>query len=107
MSLPFETFYKSENRKVEFILDFPVFNQGESEEQKKAKKKKKSHWNAFNLVPDTETYGAVTGTKYSHKILCEFAANGDYALFHRLYNDTPVSEVWEYLALRKAVNYES
>lgn len=66
---------------------------------------KKGYWNAFNLVPTIEEVGIALGSKYFNKVLCEFAANGNASEFHRLYNDIVSSEVWEYIAIRTAVNY--
>jgi hypothetical protein len=40
--------------------------------------------------------------EYKHKMICEFIANGDYGLYKKLYEDSEASEVWDYLAIRRA-----
>lgn len=68
------------------------------------KKKKKSHWNAFNLLPN-EDYGDYEASMYAHKAIAMMAANNDRDLYIKLYEDVPESEVWDFLAVNSAVNY--
>lgn len=90
---------ESDDDLIRFTNSFEAF------EQAKANHEKKSYWNAFNLVPTAEEVGIALGSKYFNKVICEFAANGNASEFHRLYNDVNASEVWEYIAIRTAVNY--
>ena len=93
-----------ESKRIAWICNFPAFLVKPKNENKD-EEKKVSKWNAFNLVPDKEMYNERLGVQYTHKVICELVSNGSYDIFEKLYNEKYPSEVWEMLAIRKAVNY--
>jgi len=80
-------------------MNFAVWSVKKSEEQKP------KYWNPYNLLADRKTFGVVMYMEYYYKLLCEFISDGDFTLFKKLYEDTNESEVWDYMAIRKAVTY--
>jgi hypothetical protein len=67
--------------------------------------KEKKFWNAFNLVPTVESDGMAKGMEWNHKIFCQYAANGNFQDYERLYKEVPASDVFDYLTGLKAINY--
>lgn len=102
----FEKIIKSDNSKCKRIQSYNVFSvlKAKAEAERRKNKKKKSPWNAFNLLPN-EDYGEYEGQVYYHRAICMMAANHDINVFERLYKEVPESEVWDFLAIDSAVNY--
>lgn len=98
----FEDILKSELELIEEIREWPAF----SVVKKGNEKKKKSYWNAFNLVPNTEDDGLVKGSEYTNKVICKFAENAGLHSYKEYYESFSMTEVWEELALNRAINYE-
>ena len=69
--------------------------------------KKKSFWNAFNLVPNQEEDGIIKGSEYTNKVICKYAESAGQHTFKEYYENSPISEVWEELALNRAINYNN
>mgnify|MGYP000909605977 CR=1 FL=1 len=100
-SIFFEDILKYELEIVQEIREWPAFSV-----QRDEGNKKKSFWNAFNLVPNAEEDGIVKGSIYTNKIICKFAEQGSgLHTYEEYYEDFPLSEVWEELALNRAINY--
>lgn len=76
---------------------FKVSSDEESEEE--------SYWNTFNLIPDSSRYEQFTAIKYARKAVCAIVAGSDPVNLKLLYENTCASDVWEQLAIRKAINY--
>ena len=68
-------------------------------------REKKPYYDIIKLTADPKVYGEELAGIYYNKILCEIAANGDYFAFRKLYYEECQSSVWEYLTVKKAVNY--
>ena len=82
-------------------MNYPAFKVKKADKEEK----KEGKWNVFNLVPDEERYNQTLAIEYNHKLICEFVAQGNHETWHKLYYETLASDVWDYLALRKAVTY--
>jgi hypothetical protein len=99
--LPFGELLNSEQRRIDWILEFPVFHvKKDSEVDEEI-----SQWNAFNLMPDGDRYKRRVVIEYNHKVLCRIAAGDNYDLFKALYENERASEVWEQIAMKKAIAF--
>jgi len=92
----------SEQRRIQWICGFPVFNPKKDVNDEYGQIRKLS---AFELMPDEKRYKKKIAIEYNHKVLCRIAAGGDYHLRQEFYEELPASEVWEQIALNMAVNH--
>jgi hypothetical protein len=109
LTIPFEENIKSENRKIEWLLDTPAFQVKKSmnkEERIEYEKKKNARWNTYNLIPsEEEGYEKYEEAEYQYKMLCFQAADGNLIEYSRLFNECSLVEVYEIIMLKRAYNW--
>lgn len=65
----------------------------------------KTRWHTFNLIPTVESHGHAKGQEAYHKMICYLVADGVPSEVTRLYQDVPLSQVWEFYGLKKAASW--
>jgi hypothetical protein len=88
----------SEQKRIEFICSFPVFQKDENDFGDLREK------SAFDKMPSEEGYERRIVIEYNHKLLCRIAAGNDHRQRIEFYEEMPMSEVWEQIALNLAVS---
>jgi hypothetical protein len=90
----FERACKSELERAAWIAGFDAFAPSTAE----------AEISPFDLLPNVEGgYDEDTAAEYRGKLLCEIASEGNYETYERLYYDTPISDVWERIAIKRAL----
>jgi hypothetical protein len=95
---------------VAIIRDYDVFAdfvtyKGMNQKEIAKEKAKQAKWNAFKLLPNPDTGEEIEGYKYTMKIICKNASDGTWDDYERLYNEAPLADIWELIAIKRAVNY--
>jgi hypothetical protein len=90
----FESACKSEFERASWIAGFDVFAPTGEESDSLP-----SDW----LPNEAGGYDSDIALEYRGRIVCEIASGGDLSAFEKLYYDTPVSEVWNRIAVMRAV----
>lgn len=79
---------------IEEITDLPAFAEA------RAKDKSKNELTPYELLEDYPDSPRAERLRW--KVICEQLSNKNYTVFERLYYDTDIIEVFEYLAVRTA-----
>ena len=101
----------SENKKINKLLDAPIFNiesKGKPHPgPPQREEEKKSGWNMFNLIPNRKN-GDKEDVSYEYwlKSLCWIAANDNPRNYKWLYEECSLLQVYEIIMLDKAKKYE-
>ena len=100
---PFDLVIKKDDEQIKFIQSQRAF----SVQPKDGKPPKKEKWNAFNLIPDNDSFPGRPdiAAKFHYEMLCEFATENNPVSYDIFWEEKPLSEVWNKLMRTKAKNY--
>ena len=82
------------------VIEFPV------PLDEYGRKKKPPVWHAWNLIPQTDTWG-VKADGYDAKMMCWKIAQGEYTTYKLLYEQTTESDIWEAWGMMLADMYHA